>query len=49
MPIIIDETRKLFHLRAGGASYILTVWPSGHLTHVHWGAPVSALHMGDVV
>ncbi len=44
MAIYINEEKRLFHLTAGGFSYVLYADDNGHLNNLYWGA---ALPDGD--
>ncbi|AFC32614.1 alpha-galactosidase AgaN [Paenibacillus mucilaginosus 3016] len=49
MSIRYLEEQRQFHLQAGSSSYILQVYPSGHVVHLYWGAKVRALPMSHVI
>jgi len=42
MGITFDEASGIFHLRAGGASYVIRLTEEGDLLHLHWGKALSS-------
>ena len=44
MPIIYDNSRKIFHLQAGDTSYIMQVVKEKYLVHLYWGRRISSYH-----
>jgi alpha-galactosidase len=44
MSSLIESHAEHFHLKAGGASYVLQIVQGKYLAHAHWGAPLRAWH-----
>lgn len=37
MPVIYDDSKKIFHLQSGNASYVMQVVKDKYLAHLYWG------------
>lgn len=44
MPIIYDNSRKIFHLQTGNTSYIMQIVKEKYLVHLYWGRRISSYH-----
>ena len=44
MPVIYDDSKKIFHLQSGNASYVMQVVKDKYLAHLYWGKRLSAYH-----
>lgn len=45
--ILIDEEKKMFHLRGKNTSYVMQVLEGGYLAHLYWGKRVTAYRQSN--
>jgi alpha-galactosidase len=48
MGITFDESTGIFHLRAGGASYVMRLTPERDVLHLHWGKAIARGSVGHI-
>ncbi|MBP7603831.1 MAG: alpha-galactosidase, partial [Spirochaetes bacterium] len=48
MGITFDESTGIFHLRAGGASYVMRLTPERDVLHLHWGKAIERGSIGHI-
>ncbi len=48
MGITFDESTGIFHLRAGGASYVMRLTPERDVLHLHWGKALARASIGHI-